>query len=164
MKNPIIRAKAIADIAIFNMIVLASGLSVTVLGTWSINDIVLVVSLVVVGSIGSAGICWRSVTKYAKAMGEIERITSEIAAGRISSRISTLDIDEDLAKSCWRINDTLDRLEVILHHKQAEFPSSTNSSQHLEVLKGSFREIAYSTNAGKKLELSSKQAYDLLST
>jgi methyl-accepting chemotaxis protein len=164
MKNPIIRSKAVADIAIFNMIVLASGLSVTVLGTWNISDIVLVVSLVLVGSIGSAGICWRSVTKYARAMAEIERITSEIAAGKISSRISTLGIDEDLAKSCWKLNDMLDQLETSLHEYQAAANHLGERSPNLEGLKGTFRDLAQSGHTAKKLEISSKQAYELLST
>jgi methyl-accepting chemotaxis protein len=54
-------------------------------------------------------------------VADLERITSEIATGRLDSRVTHIDMGSPMGELCWRINDMLDQLETYFREVATPF-------------------------------------------
>ncbi len=63
----------------------------------------------------------RSLSRMMRTVTDLERITSEITAGRLDSRVTHIDVSNPLGELCWRINDMLDQLETYFREVATPF-------------------------------------------
>ncbi|WP_028301573.1 methyl-accepting chemotaxis protein [Oceanospirillum beijerinckii] len=62
--------------------------------------------------LGSGFLYLRSLKQALSPLGEITRIAQEISDGKLGSRITHIDRDDELGRVCWHFNNMLDQLET----------------------------------------------------
>jgi len=87
---------------------------------------------------------FRSKDKHSDLVQEINRVTTDAAAGNLESRITNIDMKDPLAKTAWNINNLLDQVEATLRGSVSAIKSASEGHSHRKVfdegLQGLFKE------------------------
>ncbi len=117
MKNSSFLSKATTEVLFLNALLVCGGVLVLAFYGWQPRDVLWLGILLVAGAI--SGILYlRSVRTALAPLAEISRVSSEIAAGQVTSRITDIRGDGELARVCWNFNDMLDQLEACFREQR----------------------------------------------
>jgi methyl-accepting chemotaxis protein len=117
MKNSSFRSKAVLQVGFLNALILAAGLATWAVHGWEWRDWIWLTVLVLLGG-GSSVFYMRQVGILLAPLGEINRVSREVAEGVVGSRIVNIRRTDELGEVCWHFNDMLDQLEACFREQR----------------------------------------------
>jgi methyl-accepting chemotaxis protein len=150
MKNSSFRFKSLLQVAFLNALILGAAVATWAVHGWDWRDWIWLGILFILG-VGSSLFYVRQIGVLLAPLDEVSRISSEIAAGVVGSRIVNVRRHDELGQVCWHFNDMLDQLEACFREQRTAIAYASEAKffrRTLPVgLHGVFRDALIQTNA-----------------
>ena len=135
MKNSSFLYRATIELTFLNALLLLASLVTLGARGWQWQDMIWLL-LLIAAAVASSVLYLGNLRRALAPLIEISRVSKEIAAGQVSSRIIKVEREGELADTCWNFNDMLDQLEACFREQRVAVASAGEGRFHRRALPG----------------------------
>jgi len=160
MKNLSFLSKSVIEVVFLNCLLFGAGIIGLALHGWLAQDWIWFGLLMVFG-IGSALLYLQQIKNMLRPLHEVTRVASEIASGKVGSRITNITRKDELGMVCWHFNSMLDQMDTCFREQSTALKYSSENKFYRKMktdgLHGVFKEALENGNQSLDILLNNYQ-------